>query len=66
LIVAYQLETQGVYENEAPFTIKADTVVTQEDGKLWKNDGSLPFYPGAGEFVVLHNSHYGLGSAKCK
>jgi hypothetical protein len=66
LIVAYQMGTQGAYENEAPFTINADTVVTEEDGKLWKDDGALPFYPGAGEFVVLHNSHHGLGSAKCK
>ena len=43
LIVAYQLGTQGAFENEAPFTINADTVVTEEDGKLWKNDGTLPF-----------------------
>jgi hypothetical protein len=65
LIVAYQLGHMGEYENDTAFTINADTVVVRETRELWKNDGSLSFYPNTGEFVVLHNGHYGLQSAKC-
>jgi hypothetical protein len=65
LVVDYALGFQGGYGNETPFTINADTVVVRETQALWKNDYSLPFYPDAGEFVVLHNGHYGLQTAKC-
>jgi hypothetical protein len=65
LSVGYGLGLQGDYSNEPPFIIKADTVVVRETQAIWRNDGSLSFYPEAGEFVVLHNSHYGLQSAKC-
>jgi hypothetical protein len=65
LVVGYALGFQGGYGNETPFTINADTVVVRETQALWKNDYSLPFYPDAGEFVVLHNGHYGLQTAKC-
>ncbi len=65
LTIAYQFGTQGNYENQTPFTITADTIVTA-DGKPWTNEsGALPFYPDAGEFVVLHNDHYMIQSAKC-
>jgi hypothetical protein len=67
LEVQYQLGHMGEYHNEDPFVVKADTVVVRETQHLWRTeDGSLPFYPALGEFVVLHNSHYGLGSAKCR
>ena len=65
LIVGYGFGSQGTFEQQPRFTIKADTVVTGEDQKLWKNDNTLPFYPDAGEFVVLHNSHDSLQTAQC-
>jgi hypothetical protein len=65
LTVVYQFGSQGAYEYEAPITMAADTIVT-DDGKHWTNkNGALPFYPDLGEFVVLHNDHYEIASAKC-
>lgn len=65
LTVAYQFGHMGAYENQTPFTISADTLVTV-DGKPWINEnGALPFYPDAGEFVVLHSTHYMIQSANC-
>ncbi len=65
LKVAYQYGHMGVYENRDPFTINANSIVTL-DGEPWKNEqGALPFYPDAGEFVVLHNGHNGISSADC-
>ncbi len=63
--VTYQFGHMGAYENETPFTVNADTIMTV-DGKLWKNEnGALPFYPDTGEFVVLRSGHYELESVKC-
>jgi hypothetical protein len=65
LIVAYQMGHMGAYENESPITITADTLVTSY-GEPWKNEnGALPFYPDRGEFVVLHNGHHVIQSARC-
>jgi hypothetical protein len=65
LMVAYQFEHMGAYENESPITITADTLVTS-DGKSWKNEnGALPFYPDAGDFVVLRNDNHVIQSARC-
>jgi hypothetical protein len=65
LTVAYQFGSQGAYENTAPITITADTVVTV-DGKPWKQaDNPLDFYPDSGEFVVLHDDHYMIENASC-
>jgi hypothetical protein len=66
LTVTYGFGSQGAFENEPAFDIHANTIAMSEDHTIWKNDGTLSFYPEAGEFVVLHNSHYGIQSAKCK
>lgn len=65
LKVAYQYGHMGYYQNGTPFTVTADTIVTLNEG-LWKDEnGALPFYPEAGEFVVLHNGHNEISSAGC-
>ena len=65
LVVGYGFGSQGAFDREPPFTIKADTIMTGENAALWKSDNMLPFYPDAGEFVVLHNSHDVLQRAEC-
>ena len=65
LVLGYGFGSQGTFDKEPPFTIKADTVMTGENHALWKNDNTMPFYPDAGEFVVLHNSHDSLQTAQC-
>ncbi len=65
LVVGYGFGSQGTFDREPSFTIKADTVMTGENHALWKSDNTLPFYPDAGEFVVLHNSHDALQRAEC-
>ncbi|HZP05571.1 MAG TPA: hypothetical protein VFB43_11770 [Terracidiphilus sp.] len=66
LTLSYQFGHMGAFENEAPFTAAANTIITV-DGKAWTGDRtSLPFYPDEGELVVLRNDHYVIGSAKCE
>ena len=66
LSVTYHFGQQGLYQNQPPLTISADTIVTVDDGKRWKgNAWDQPFSPDAGEFVVLHNYHYDIESAHC-
>jgi hypothetical protein len=70
LLVTYQFGAMGDYRNLTPFRVNADTVVSVEDAKLWTppngNVGeTLPFYPDAGEFVVLRSGRYIIANAKC-
>ncbi len=66
LTLSYQYGHMGYFDNEAPFTASANTIVGV-DGKAWTGERtSLPFYPDEGELVVLRNDHYVIGSAKCQ